>query len=58
MKHDKKSMSINEWGILKEAFEESDLVFRVDVIDYWGASENFRAIINKDCVKIYENIKN
>jgi len=51
-------MSINEWGILKEAFEESDLVFRVDVIDYWGASENFRAIINKDCVKIYENIKN
>jgi len=32
--------------LLKEAFEESDLPFRVDVIDYNGVSDKFRAIIN------------
>ena len=32
--------------LLREAFEESDLPFRVDVIDYNGASDEFRAIID------------
>lgn len=32
--------------LLKEAFEESDLPFRVDVIDYNAASVEFRAIIS------------
>ena len=31
--------------LLREAFEESDLPFRVDVIDYNTVSESFRAII-------------
>jgi len=53
IKNDHNPLSISEWGALKEAFEESDLVFRVDIIDYWGSSENFRAIIDKDCVEIY-----
>ena len=32
--------------LLREAFEESDLPFRVDVIDYNAISDEFRAIIN------------
>jgi predicted nucleotidyltransferase len=32
--------------LLKEAFEESDLPFRVDVIDYNAVSDEFRAIID------------
>ncbi|MFH1717385.1 MAG: nucleotidyltransferase domain-containing protein [Planctomycetota bacterium] len=31
--------------LLREAFEESDLPFRVDVIDYNAVSKEFRAII-------------
>jgi type I restriction enzyme S subunit len=33
---------------LQEAFQESDLPFRVDVLDYHTVSDNFRAIIDKD----------
>jgi len=33
--------------LLREAFEESDLPFRVDVIDYNTVSESFRAIIEE-----------
>lgn len=32
--------------LLREAFEESDLPFRVDVIDYHAVSNEFRAIID------------
>lgn len=31
--------------LLREAFEESDLPFRVDIVDYNTVSEAFRAII-------------
>jgi len=34
--------------LLREAFEESDLPFRVDVIDYNVISETFREIIEKN----------
>ena len=34
--------------LLREAFEESDLPFRVDVIDYNTVSEAFRAIIEDE----------
>ena len=40
--------------LLREAFEESDLPFRVDVIDYNTVSESFRAIIDEN----YEVIQN
>jgi len=33
--------------LLREAFEESDLPFRVDIIDYSTISETFRAIIEE-----------
>lgn len=30
---------------LQEAFQESTLPFRVDVLDWWAVSESFRAVI-------------
>ncbi len=33
--------------LLREAFEESDLPFRVDIVDYNAVSEAFRAIIEE-----------
>ena len=35
------------------AFAESDLPFRVDVLDYYTASESFRKIIGEGHEKIY-----
>jgi uncharacterized protein len=32
--------------LLREAFEESDLPFRVDIVDYNAISESFRAVID------------
>ena len=53
VKNDQSPLSISEQACLRLAFEESDLNFRVDVVDYWGVTDNFRQIINKDCVEIY-----
>ncbi len=33
--------------LLREAFEESDLPFRVEVMDYHAISDEFRAVIDK-----------
>ncbi len=40
--------------LIREAFEESDLPFRVDVVDYNTASDSFRAIIDADYEVIQE----
>ena len=40
-----------DWGTLgrlKEAFEESDLPMRVDVLDWHGISQSFREVIGRD----------
>lgn len=39
-------------GRLKDAFEESTLPFRVDVLDWHDISDNFREIIRGDCTVI------
>ncbi|MCS6772359.1 MAG: nucleotidyltransferase domain-containing protein [Kiritimatiellae bacterium] len=39
---------------LREAFEESDLPFRVDVVDWHAVSEKFRDVIKKRSVPIQE----
>ena len=41
---------------LKDAFEESDLPYSVDVLDYKAVSPNFRAIIDKGNKIIYKNM--
>lgn len=43
---------------LREAFEESDLPYRVDVLDWNVLSEAFRRKINNNCEKLQsENFK-
>ncbi|MHB1461581.1 MAG: nucleotidyltransferase family protein [Armatimonadota bacterium] len=37
---------------LEEEFEESDLPYRVDVIDFAGCSESFQRIITRDAVEL------
>ena len=39
-------------GLLKEAFEESDLPIRVDVIDWHDSSDNFREMIERECAAL------
>ncbi len=42
-----RKLSIYELGRIKEAFQESSLPFRVDVLDWNRTSEEFKAIINQ-----------
>jgi predicted nucleotidyltransferase len=49
----KEKLGINRTGKLREAFEESDLRYRVDVLDWNSISENFKNIINKGYEVIY-----
>ena len=44
-------------GRLKESFEESDLPMRVDVLDWYGISESFREVIERDYVAVQEGSK-
>ena len=39
-------------GRLKEAFEDSDLPIRVDVLDWHSISESFRKVIERDYVRL------
>jgi predicted nucleotidyltransferase len=49
----KEKLGINPIGELREAFEESDLPYRVDILDWNSISENFKNIINKGYEIIY-----
>jgi predicted nucleotidyltransferase len=44
----KSKLGFSKMGELKLSFEESDLPFRVDVLDYNSISQNFRNIIDKN----------
>lgn len=41
-------LSIDETAILREAFEESDLPYRVDLVDWQAISPDFRRLIAAD----------
>ena len=45
-------LDIMRMADLKEAFAESDLPFRVDIVDWASTSENFRKIIEKECIVV------
>ena len=47
-----KKLTINKIADLKEAFQESDLSFRVDVVDWARLTDNFKKIIEKKYVVI------
>lgn len=40
-------LSLQTLGDLRQAFQESDLPIRVDVVDWHGISEEFREVIGK-----------
>lgn len=39
---------------LAEDFSESDLPWKVDLVDWWSISEAFRAIIDRDKVLLWQ----
>ena len=47
-------LSIARMAELKAAFTKSDLVFRVDVVDWASTSESFREVIERDYVVLAE----
>jgi len=51
----KEKLGVSILGNVREAFMESTLPFRVDVLDYNAVSENFRKIIDTDYAKILPN---
>ncbi|GHU60726.1 hypothetical protein FACS189445_0860 [Spirochaetia bacterium] len=48
-----KKLTLAETGKIRDAFEESDLPFRVDVLDLSAISKEFQAIINQGYEVIY-----
>ena len=44
-------------GLLEEAFDESDLPYKVDIVDWATTSESFRKIIEQDKVVVQEGGK-
>jgi predicted nucleotidyltransferase len=49
----KSKLDIARTGALRDAFQESDLPFRVDILDWHSISKEFQAIINNGCEVIY-----
>lgn len=47
-------LSFSKMAILKEAFDESNLPIRVDIVDWADTSETFRKIIEQNKVVIQE----
>jgi len=48
----KDDISDYEYELLKEKFENSDLPFNVDIVEYNKISNSFKKVIDKDCVKL------
>ena len=51
------ALSLEERAVLAEAFDESALPVRVDLVDWATTSENFRKIIAQDKVVIQQPIQ-
>lgn len=44
------ALSFEQIGLLREALEESDLPYKVDVVDWARTSESFRQVMERDKV--------
>ena len=47
-----KSADLNDIEILKEGFDNSDLPYIVNIVDYFSLSERFYNIIKSDLIKL------
>ena len=52
---DKKLLSLAEMADLTEAFDNSNLPFRVDIVDWRRTDEGFRAIIDKSKIVLRDS---
>ena len=52
-KNDNEKMVFRQCSNLEWAFSESDIPYRVDVIDYNATQDYFKKIIDAKCKKIY-----
>ncbi|GAA5819441.1 MAG: nucleotidyltransferase domain-containing protein [Methanobrevibacter sp. CfCl-M3] len=48
-----RGLGLKKTGILDSEFDESDLPYRVDIVDYNKTSKEFQKIIDKNNQKIY-----
>ena len=48
------AMSLDLTSAMAEDFAESDLPWKVDIVDWWSISEGFRAIIERDQVLLQQ----
>jgi len=39
-------------SVLAEDFSESDLPWKLDIVDWWCVSDEFRAIIDRDRIEL------
>jgi type I restriction enzyme S subunit len=46
-------LTLRELGLLDEAFENSSLPFKVDVVDYQTVGDSFRSIIDRNSMLFY-----
>lgn len=51
---DATSLSFEQMGLLREAFEESNLPYKVDVVDWATISASFRKVVERDKVVVQE----
>ena len=50
-------LDISNMARLKESFSESNLPFRVDIVDWADTSENFQEIIKRECIVVQKETK-
>ncbi len=50
----KNPISAYEYEILQEKLEESDLPFKVDIVEFDKISDSFKKIIDKKCISLWE----
>jgi len=48
----KQPLSLQQGAMLTEAFEESDLPFKVDIVDWAAISQNFKKVIEGSLKKL------
>ena len=47
-------LGLDEAGMLREAFEESDLPYRVDIVDWHAIGDRFRSLIAAERIPLLE----
>lgn len=50
-------LSLHDYASLKEAFDEPDLPYRVDIVDWAATSDGFRQIIQRQKIVIQQAVQ-